>query len=113
MMLDQICQDHQLVLSSYVMEEMYTVIRKKWPSRVTALDRFFAALAMEIEHTPERLPNHGWFTIRDPKDEKVMYSAITADVDILITGDKDFRDIVIEKPVIMDPAEYIKRYMSS
>lgn len=109
LMLNQICQDHELVLSSYVIDEMYEVIRRKWPNHVVALDRFFAAIPFEIEHTPEILPDHGWFSIRDPKDEKVLYSAITADVDILITGDKDFSDITIEKPEILTPTEYMEQ----
>jgi predicted nucleic acid-binding protein len=61
--------------------------------------------------TPEVLPDHGWFTIRDKYDEKVLYSAITADVDILITGDKDFFDIEIEKPEILTPHDFVEKYV--
>lgn len=32
-------------------------------------------------------------------------------VDILITGDKDFSDIVIEKPEIVTPTEFVARYL--
>jgi hypothetical protein len=31
----------------------------------------------------------------------VLYSAISANVDILITGDKDIAEVVIKKPVIL------------
>ena len=48
--------------------------------------------------------------IRDKDDEKVLYSAILADVDILITGDKDFEEIKIGKPEILKPVEYIRKY---
>ena len=38
-------------------------------------------------------------------------TAIVEDIDILITGDKDFSDIDIEKPEIMTPAEFMEEYM--
>jgi len=40
----------------------------------------------------------------------VLVSAIQEDVDILITGDKDFSDIEIEKPEILTPSEYLNLY---
>lgn len=110
LMLNRICESHQLVLSSYVVDEIYGVVRRKWPAQIAALDRFFSAIPFEMEHTPEILPEHNWFHIRDANDEKVLYSAITADVDILITGDKDFAEIDIEKPEIMTPRDYMKQY---
>lgn len=109
-MMEQIVESHQLVLSSYVIDECYEVVKRKKPSLVSALDRFFEALAFEMIHTPETLPEHDWFTIRDADDEKVLYSAISADVDILITGDKDFSVIDIEKPEILTPKQFVEKY---
>lgn len=37
----------------------------------------------------------------------MLYTAIIEDVDILVTGDKDFSDIDVERPEIMTPAEFI------
>ncbi len=110
-MLGWICQEQQLVLSTYVIEECYEVVRRKKPTLVSSLDRFFEALPFEMTHTPQVLPEHGWFTIRDIADEKVLYSAITSDVDVLITGDKDFNDITIEKPDILTPHQFMERFM--
>lgn len=110
-MLGWITQTHQLVLSSYVIDECYEVVRRKKPALVSSLDRFFEALPFELIHTPEILPDHGWFTIRDADDEKVLYSAISADVDVLITGDKDFSDIAIEKPDILSPHQFMEKHM--
>lgn len=110
-MMEQITVSHQLVLSSYVIDECYEVVKRKKPALVPALDRFFEGLAFEMIHTPETLPEHGWFTIRDTDDEKVLYSAISADVDILITGDKDFSVIEIEKPEIITPKQFVQKYM--
>ena len=62
-------------------------------------------------HTPETLPEHNWFTIRDADDEKVLYSAISADFDVLIAGDKDFSVIDIDKPEIMTPTQFVEMYL--
>ena len=48
--------------------------------------------------------------IRDKSDYPVILSAILADVDVLITGDKDFKDIKIEKPEILTPTEFLQIY---
>ena len=50
------------------------------------------------------------FEIRDDKDYMVLYTAILADVDILITGDKDFKDIKIERPEILTPKKFFEKY---
>ena len=50
------------------------------------------------------------FTIRDGNDYPVLYTAIVEDVDILLTGDKDFDDVEIERPAILTPSEFIEQY---
>lgn len=113
MMLSAICEssDMQLVLSSYCIGECYEVAERKKPALIPALDRFFEAISFEMIHTPQTLPVHDWFTIRDKDDEKVLYSAIAANVDVLVTGDKDFADIAIEKPEILTPNEFVRKYL--
>lgn len=111
-MMEWISQKHRLVLSSYVIDECYEVVERKKPSLILALDRFFEGLSFEMVHTPQMLPKHDWFTIRDKDDEKVLYSAILADVDVLITGDKDFNEIDIEKPEILTPRQFAEQYMN-
>ena len=61
-------------------------------------------------YTPKEIES-GLFDIRDVKDYPVLYTAIIEDVDILITGDKDFEDIDIEKPQILTPAEFMEEYL--
>ena len=54
--------------------------------------------------------DYSLFQIRDINDYPVLYSAIISNVDILITGDLDFKDVEIEHPEIMTPREYIQHY---
>ena len=41
----------------------------------------------------------------------VKMSANIEEVDLLVTGDKDFSDIDIEKPEIMSPAQFMERFL--
>jgi len=109
-LLNIVCVHHTLVLSSYIIDELYEVVERKFPGRTESLDTFLLRIPYELEHTPKKLPQHNLFTIRDDQDEKVLYTAITADVDILITSDKDFFDVEIEKPEILMPSQFLEKY---
>jgi len=101
--------DYQLVLSSYVMEELLDVTKRKFPNRINDVDLFLTRLPYELVYTPGEL-NHEYFNIRDINDYPVLYSAIIEDVDIFITGDNDFDNVEIEKPEIITPSEFLERY---
>jgi predicted nucleic acid-binding protein len=90
-----ILANHELVLSKYVLDEM-----KSWRQKISC-DLFDLSL-----DNPQKYPY-----MRDKKDIPVLALAIEANVDILVTGDKDFDDIVIEKPKIMKPREYMDMFM--
>ncbi len=70
---------------------------------------FLTALPYELVYTP-RVMGMEDFSIRDPDDYPVLYSAVAEGVDVLITGDKDFAELDIEKPEIMTPAQFVEKY---
>ena len=43
-------------------------------------------------------------------DTNVLVSAIIEDVDLFVTGDRDFEDVEIEKPEIISPKDFIEKY---
>jgi len=45
--------------------------------------------------------------MNDPKDEPILSAAILADVDIIISGDKHFLSLDIEKPKSMNAVDYL------
>lgn len=106
-----ISEKHQLILSTYVIDELKEVVMRKAPKLQEALDAFILRLPFEMCYTPERIPEELPFEIRDPDDVAVLYSAIVAEADVLITGDKDFADVDIEKPEIMTPTAFMMKYM--
>lgn len=108
--IDKITQKHSIVLCSYVIDELHEVIERKFPNKQKDIEKFLMKLPFELVYTPKMIEEHDLFKIRDVDDEKVLYSAIIADVDILLTGDKDFSDIEIEKPEILTPGAFLEKY---
>lgn len=109
-MLEHITQHHTLVLSSFVVEELIAVAERKFPAKCDVVDRFLTNLSYELVYTPHKM-EYGLFQIRDINDYPILYTAIKEDVDILITGDKDFHDIDIEKPEILTPIDFMLKYL--
>ena len=89
-----------VVISSYVKEECKEVFEKKFLSEIEQLCLFFDGIPFEEFKSPERIDEKNYPTIRDKKDLPVLASAILSGSDILITGDKDFEDIKLDKPLI-------------
>jgi len=108
--MEYIFTEHQLVLSSYIVEELKDVTRRKFAGKSNAIDILLAKMDYEYVYTPDTL-DETLFKIRDVKDYPVLYTAILEDVDILITGNNDFSDVDIEKPEILTPAEFMERYV--
>lgn len=108
--IDKITQKYSIVLCSYVIDELHEVIERKFPNKQKDIEKFLMKLPFELVYTPKTIEEHDLFKIRDVDDEKVLYSAIIADVDILLTGDKDFSDIEIEKPEILTPSAFLEKY---
>jgi len=103
-LIEYIAEKYTLVICSYVIEEFNNVVIRKSLKYKNVIDIFLSKLSFEMAYTPEwndNMPN-----IRDEKDKPVLASAITADVDILITGDKDFSCVEIERPEILTPSEF-------
>ena len=101
---------HELVLSSYIVDELKDVIRRKFPKMTGDLDEFLTALSFTLAFSPQYMPI-GLLSTRDAADAPIIYTAIIEGVDVLITGDKDFDDIDIEKPAIMTITEFENEYM--
>lgn len=109
-LLVNICDNHTLVLSSYIIEELEDVVNRKFPSKANNLSKFLYQLPYELNYTPAEVINNNEIKIRDSKDLPILNSAIISDVDIFITGDKDFEEVNIEKPEIMNASEFLKKY---
>ena len=107
-LIEKVTEEHTLVLCSYIIEEFRSVVTRKSPQYSHVVDNLFGKLSYEMAFTPqwlEYMPD-----IRDEKDKPILASAILADVDLLITGDKDFYNVEIERPEILSPNDFLKIY---
>lgn len=66
-------------------------------------------MSYELVYTPKNISG-SLVSIRDVKDYPVIYTAITEVVDVLVTGDKDFEELGLEKPEILTPNEFLEQY---
>lgn len=99
--------NHGLICEQNV-DEMKRIFNKKFPNRLVALDRFLSVALLTMELVP--IPTDediAELQIRDVKDRPILRAAIEAEADVLLTGDKDFLESGLEKPVIMTPAEFV------
>ena len=101
-----IAERERLVLATYIIEELYRVFQRKFPDQIKHLDRYLEKKEFELVVTPHDLRQVDFPLIRDAKVEPVLASAILSGVVILVTGDKDFANIEIDKPMILTPAAF-------
>lgn len=99
---------HHAIVCEQNIDEMKRVFYRKFPARIEALDRFLAAalLVLDVVPVPDEEDSKEDL-IRDCLDRPILRAAIQADVDILLTGDKDFLESGIRIPRIMTPAQFM------
>jgi putative PIN family toxin of toxin-antitoxin system len=107
----RIADEHSVILSSQIIDELRAVIKLKFPDRKSTLERFLTRLSYEIAYTPTEIDEDIYPKIRDKKDYPILASAIIADVDVFITGDKDFGGLDLERPEIMTISEFEAKYL--
>lgn len=106
----KVAEEHILVLSTYIIDELKSVIDRKFPGKIKSIEKFLTSLSYELEYSPKNYDNYELFKIRDENDYLVLLTAVISDVDIFITGDKDFQNIDIQRPEIMTPREFLEKY---
>ena len=99
-----------IILCDYQLDEMRTVFNRKFSDKVSSLDRFIAGLigTVNIVKVPE---GKSEYHIRDVNDQPILRTALYYDVDLILTGDKDFAAVVMDKPEVITPKEYVEQYL--
>ena len=97
-----IANNHELVLCDYIVAEIRDVVSRKRPDLLADLDVLLAQLSCELVIAPKE-PGK---LIQDPKDQPILNAAIMAGVDILVSGDKHFLKLDLERPKTMSPAVF-------
>lgn len=96
--------NHGLICEQNV-DEMKRIFNKKFPNRLTALDRFLSVALLTMELVP--IPTDedvAELQIRDVKDRPILRAAMKTGADVLPTGDKDF----LGSSLIIMPSEFVE-----
>mgnify|MGYP000981229193 CR=1 FL=1 len=102
----KVSEEHEMVLCEQNLTELREVVKRKVPELLPDAETLLLELSYELipasEHT-EKL-------IRDPKDQPILNAAILANVDLLITGDKDFLILELEQPQCITAVQFLEEY---
>lgn len=95
---------HDIILCDRNLYELRDVLKRKAPNALPDAEILLAELSYElipaVDYT-EKL-------IRDAKDQPILNAAILSDVDIILTGDKDFLVLDITRPKCMTAAQFLE-----
>ena len=90
---------YDLLVSEYVDAEFNAKLEEKWSSKANKIYSLYRSLPFVFcSSTDER-----YEMIRDKKDVPVLSDALFHNADIILTGDKDFLESDVEKPLIFSP----------
>lgn len=94
---------HELILCDRNISELYDVLKRKAPDTLKDAEILLTGLSFKlipaIHHTEK--------IIRDTKDQPILNAAIAADIDIILTGDKDFLSLDIDHPRCINAAQFL------
>ena len=95
---------YELVLCDRNILELRDVLGRKATHALADVEVFLAELAYDLVPAPE-YPEK---LISAPKDQPILNAAIVADVDIIISGDKHFLRLDMERPRVMTASQYLE-----
>lgn len=101
---------HQVVVTDQIVSEVRAFTRRKNPTRLEAVEAFLSD--SRLEHAgSDSSSGFRAITIRDETDQGILDNALSAGVDIVLSGDADFLVLEINFPRIMSPAEFIAEFI--
>lgn len=100
--------EHEVITPKYVADELFEKVVEVNPDLDELVNEFLRQLGPiipEMTNTEAHQPS-----IRDPDDLPILVAAINLDVDLLITGDKDFLAVELDRPRIMKPRWFLDEF---
>ena len=93
----------EIVLCEINIAELRAIVRRKAPARIADAETFLSRLSFEV------IPavSHAQKLMRDAKDQPILNAAVASDVDIILTGDKDFLSLDMERPKCMTASQFL------
>ena len=98
-----ITQYHNVELCDKNICELRDVLSRKNPEKLLYAEILLTEMSYELIPATYHIEK----VIRDAKDQPILNAAIIADVDIILTGDKDFLCLDLEKPKCMTVNDFL------
>lgn len=98
-----IARNHDMVLCDRNISELRNILNRKAPKYLPDAEVLLAEMSYELIPAVD----HAEKLIRDAKDQPILNAAIISDVDMIITGDKDFLCLDLEHPKCMTAAQFL------
>ena len=99
-----VADNHEMVLCDRNIAEIREILKRKAPRFLPDAEVLLAEMSYELIPAVD----HAEKLIRDAKDQPILNAAIVSDVDIILTGDKDFFSLDMEHPRCMTVAEFLE-----
>ena len=96
-------ENHEMVLCDQNLTELREVLNRKAPQALSDAEVLLTELAYDLIPAAP----HAQKLIRDAKDQPILNAAILYDIDIILTGDKDFLSLNMEHPKCMTVAQFL------
>lgn len=96
-------ENHEIVLCDQNLTEFREVLNRKAPQVLPDAEVLLTELSYEL--IPAAL--HVQKMIRDAKDQPILNAAMLYNIDIILTGDKDFLSLDLDNPKCMTVAQFL------
>ena len=91
---------HELLVSDYVDAEFKAILDMKWKEKAEKVYSLYHKLSFVFcRSSPMPMGN-----LRDAKDIPVLSDALFHQADMILSGDKDFIEAEIERPLVFSPS---------
>ena len=84
--------------------ELRDILGRKAPKYLPDAEGLLAEMSYELIPAVDYAEK----LIRDAKDQPILNAAIVSDVDVILTGDKDFLSLDMEHPKCMTVAQFLE-----
>jgi len=99
-----VADNHEMVLCDRNISELREVLARKQPNLLPDAEVLLAEMSYELIPAVDFAEK----LIRDAKDQPILNAAILADVDEILTGDKDFLSMDMEHPRCLTAAQFLE-----
>lgn len=96
-------ENHEMILCDQNLTELRNVLERKAPQALPDAEVLLTELSYELIPAAP----HAQKLIRDAKDQPILNAAMLYDVDIILTGDKDFLSLEMDRPKCVTVTQFL------